>query len=611
MAQDVGPSTALVPAGPSRVDAPSGVPDGTGATHGSDRMIDLLRALGARYLPANPGSSFRGLHDSVVNHGANRDPQFLLCHNELIAISLAHGYAKAAQRPGFAAVHDLVGLMQASMGIYNALVDEVPLVVLGGGGPADVSLRRPIDYIHAAAAQTNLVRDFVKWDAEPMDLLGTEEAIAQAHRVATTAPAGPTYVTLDAGVQEQRLSVAEQQRASALPMALPPAGFSLDPDSIDVIARTALAADRPIIVVGPLGYSSQATRSVVALAEALDAAVLDVDHAAVVPSNHELNLTGDGRVLRDADLIIAIGVRDIRAILEPVLGRREGTVLRPGLDAEVIDIGLRDLTLRGWGGNGYSTPRVTSRYAAEPVAAAAALAGRIEDAKAELGDQRHRRSLERRAVVVDRHAALLARGRAQVQDRWDDRPISPARMVAELWSAVKGVPWQLAMRNTRTFPVGVWEFMDANDYLGHSGGAGVGYGPGAMVGAALGAMDSGRLGVGIGGDGDFLMHPGALWTAVHYRIPMLYVINDNRSFFNDEDHQVAIAKDRDRPEENGHIGMRMQDPEVDIAAIARGYGAWAAGPIEDPDDLATAFAEARDAALGGATAVVHVRTAPR
>jgi acetolactate synthase-1/2/3 large subunit len=157
----------------------------------------------------------------------------------------------------------------------------------------------------------------------------------------------------------------------------------------------------------------------------------------------------------------------------------------------------------------------------------------------------------------------------------------------------------------------VWEFTDANDYLGHSGGAGVGYGPGAMVGAALGARETGRLAVGIGGDGDFLMHPGALWTAAHYRIPMLYVINDNRSFFNDEDHQVAVARDRDWPEANAHIGMRMQDPEVDIAALARGYGAWAAGPVEDPEELGAAFAAARDAALAGATAVVHVRTAPR
>jgi acetolactate synthase-1/2/3 large subunit len=574
-------------------------------------MVDLLRDLGARYLPANPGSSFRGLHDSVVNHGANRDPQFLLCHNEQIAVSIAHGYAKAAQRPGFAAVHDLVGLMQASMGVYNALVDEVPVILLGGGGPADVTLRRPIDYIHAASAQTNLVRDFVKWDAEPMDQVGTEEAIAQAHRISTTAPAGPTYVTLDAGIQEQRLSADQQAHPSALPMAKASVGFALPPEDVDVIARRAVDARSPMIVVGPLGYSASATSAVVALAEALDAAVLDVDHAAVVPSSFGLNLTGQQVALRDADLLIAIGVRDIRAILEPVLGRREGTVLRPALEVEVLDVGLRDLTLRSWGGNGYSTPRVSARFLAEPIAAAAAIAARVTELRRAEPESAHEHAQQRRASIEQAHAGIIARGRAQVQERWDEHPIAPSRLVAELWEVVKDVPWQLAMRNTRTFPAGVWEFTDANDYLGHSGGAGVGYGPGAMVGAALGAQETGRLAIGIGGDGDFLMHPGALWTAARYRIPMLYVINDNRSFFNDEDHQVAVAQDRDWPEENGHIGMRMQDPEVDIAALARGYGAWAAGPIEDPADLRAAFTAARDAALGGATAVVHVRTAPR
>lgn len=594
--------------GPGNVERPSGGVGGRAPAFGSDRLVDLLRALGARYLPANPGSSFRGLHDSVVNHGANCDPQFLLCHNEQIAVSVAHGYAKAAQRPGFAAVHDLVGLMQASMGIYNALVDEVPVVVVGGGGPADVTMRRPIDYIHAASAQTNLVRDFVKWDAEPMDQVGSEEALAQAYRIAVTAPQGPVYVTLDAGVQERRLRPDEVDRPSALQMASPPTGLALDRDAALAVVKRATGARFPVIIVGPLGYADAATHAVVALAEALGAAALDVDHAAVVPSDFELNLTGDLEVLRKADLIIAIGVRDIRAVLEPVLGRREGTILRPGLDVPVIDIGLRDLTLRGWGGNGYSTPRVTTRLMAEPVAAAVLLAALV----AEQNDPAVvAAAVERRPMIVDRHLRILERGRSQVEERWNDHPIAPARLVAELWNAVKDIPWQLAMRNTRTFPMGVWSFRGANDYLGHSGGAGVGYGPGAMVGTALGAMESGRLAVGIGGDGDFLMHPGALWTATHYRIPMLYVINDNRSFFNDEDHQVAVARDRSWPEENGFIGMRMQDPETDIAAIARGYGAWSSGPIEDPAELAGALAAARDAALDGATAVVHVRTAPR
>ncbi len=579
------------------------------ARYGSDRLLDLVRELGCRYLPGNPGSSFRGFHDSIVNYGGNRDPQFLLCHNELIAVACAHGYAKAAQRTGFAVIHDLVGLMQASMGVYNAFVDETPLVLLGGGGPADTTQRRPIDWIHSASAQTQLVRDFVKWDAEPTDLRGAEEAVAQAARVSATAPQGPTYVTLDAGVQEAPLDDSRHWPAAAS-MAQTPAGLALGAGAASDVAAALVAADRPVIVVGPMGYATAATEAIVALADPLGAACLDVDHATVIPSEFELNVTGELSVLQEADLVLAVGVRDIRAITEPVLGRREGTTLRPGLDTTIIDIGLRELTLRGWASGASSSPRVDQRCTAEPIRAARDLATEVARLLVDEAPERAARRAEHRAVVVTRHEDIVAAGQRAVSDRWDDTPIAPGRMVKELWDVVKDVPWQLAMRNTRTFPAGIWRFEDANDYLGHSGGAGVGYGPGAMVGAALGAMETGRLAIGIGGDGDFLMHPGALWTAAHYRVPMLLVINDNVSFYNDEDHQVAVARDRGRPEENGHIGMRMEDPRTDIAALARGYGAWAAGPIEDPDDLAGAFRAGLEAALSGETAVVHVRTAP-
>lgn len=595
--------------GPGRVEAPTGDVGRGEPRYGSDRLLDLVRELGCRYLPGNPGSSFRGLHDSIVNHGGNRDPQFLLCHNELIAVACAHGYAKAAQRVGFAVIHDLVGLMQASMGVYNAFVDETPLVLLGGGGPADTTQRRPIDWIHSASAQTQLVRDFVKWDAEPTDLRGTEEALAQAVRVSATAPQGPTYVTLDAGVQERALDDADHW-SSVASLAQVPTGLGLDAGTLEEVATALVTAERPAIIVGPMGYAVSATEAIVALAEPLGAACLDVDHATVVPSEFELNLTGQLAALQEADLVLAVGVRDIRAVVEPVLGRREGSTLRSGLDTTIIDIGLRDLTLRGWGSGGSSSPRVARRVTAEPIGAARDLASAVrERVDAESSEQAHRRG-EHRATVVERHRAILASGRERVASRWNDTPIAPGRMVKELWEVVKDVPWQLAMRNTRTFPAGIWRFENANDYLGHSGGAGVGYGPGAMVGAALGAMETGRIAVGIGGDGDFLMHPGALWTAVHYRVPMLLVINDNSSFYNDEDHQVAVARDRGRPEENGYIGMRMEDPRTDIAALARGYGAWAAGPIEDAEELAGAFRAGLEAAQAGQTAVVHVRTAP-
>ena len=218
---------------------------------------------------------------------------------------------------------------------------------------------------------------------------------------------------------------------------------------------------------------------------------------------------------------------------------------------------------------------------------------------------------ERREAVCRRVSALRARQWAAVEERWDDRPISPARLVAETWRAVREVDSLLCLRNTRSWPEGVWQFAGAGGYLGHSGGGGVGYGPGALVGGALAARDRGQLGVGIIGDGDLLMAAGALWTAVHYEVPALVVVNDNSSFYNDEPHQAEVARHRGRPPENSWIGMRMTDPAIDLAGLARSYGCWAAGPVSDPAELGDALDEGVARARAGAVAVVHVRTAPR
>jgi acetolactate synthase-1/2/3 large subunit len=207
-------------------------------------------------------------------------------------------------------------------------------------------------------------------------------------------------------------------------------------------------------------------------------------------------------------------------------------------------------------------------------------------------------------------SALHTKQQQSIAARWDDEVISPTRLVGEVWNAVRDIDWMLVLRNTRSFPEGLWEFNGVGDFLGHSVGAGVGYGPGAMVGGSLAARDVGRLGVGIIGDGDFLMAAGALWTAVHYRIPMLMVVNDNSSFYNDEEHQAEVARHRGRPVENAWIGMRMASPRIDIAALARSYGAYATETVADPARLAVNLAVARDVALAGGAAVVHVHTSP-
>jgi acetolactate synthase-1/2/3 large subunit len=571
--------------------------------YGSDVVVDLLRRLGVRYLPMNPGSSFRGLHDSVVNRAGNRDPQLLLCLHEEIAVSLAHGYAKASGGIGVAAVHDLVGLMHASMAVYDAFADRTPLLLLGGSGPADPAQRRPVDWLHSATTQAQLVRDYVVWDAEPATAAAFVTDVLRAHQRALSAPRGPAYVSLDAGVQEA--AVPEPVPVPDPALHAPAPRMAPDPESVAAAASLLASARRPAVVAGRVGLDPAATDPVRTLVELLGASYRDDRNTVVMPTEHPQNLTGDPEALRDADVVVAVDVVDLAGLLEPGLrGAAEGAPTTPAAPA-VIDISHGDLGLRSW-----------SNALAAPVPRTVALLGdpllgvrQLTQAVQPLLDPD---VTARRRTDVTAHAAeVRARQESEVKARWGDLPVSPARMVTELWEAVRDVPHLLCLRNTRTWPEGVWRFAGAGSYLGHSGGGGVGYGPGALVGGALAARDAGRLGVGIIGDGDLVMAAGALWTAAHYRVPMLVVVNDNGSFYNDEQHQAQVARRRRRPVENSWIGMRIDDPAVDLAGLARSYGAHAWGPVEDPEALAGVLREALDAALGGAVAVVQVRTAAR
>jgi len=147
------------------------------------------------------------------------------------------------------------------------------------------------------------------------------------------------------------------------------------------------------------------------------------------------------------------------------------------------------------------------------------------------------------------------------------------------------------------------------DFIGYDGGAGIGSGPGMAVGAALALRGSGRIPVALTGDGDFLMGVTALWTATHYRIPLLVVVANNRSFFNDELHQERVARTRGRPVENRWIGQRISTPDIDLAAMGRAQGALGFGPVTEPAEMAKVLREAIDAVRGGAVAVVDVRVA--
>jgi acetolactate synthase-1/2/3 large subunit len=580
------------------VELPVGAPPGP-AAYGSDLVVDLLRALGTRYVPLNPGSSFRGLHDSLVNHGGNRDPQLLLCLHEEIAVSLAHGYAKGSGQVGVAAVHDLVGLMHASMAVYDAFCDRVPLLVLGGSGPVDPALRRPVDWVHSATTQAELVRDFVTWDAEPVTPAAFVADTLRAHRRAASTPRGPAYVSLDAGVQEAALTEPVELPDLELFPAAPL--LAADEGSVERAVQVLLTADRPVVTAGALDWDPAATAVLVELVELLGAAYHDDRNTVSFPTTHPQNGTGDADWFADADVVLAIGLPDVPGRLRR---RGRGRTDAPVAAPRVVEVSTGHLGVPSWS-NTFSTPQpVSAQLLADPLTGARQLVAALRD-RVPAGPATARR--ERVCAQVQLQRERLAAARTQ---NWDATPITPARMVAELWSAVRDVPHLLCLRNTRSWPEGLWEFAGAGSYLGHSGGGGVGYGPGAFVGGALAARDRGLLGVGVIGDGDLLMAAGALWTATHYRIPALLVVNDNGSFYNDEPHQSAVARDRGREPANSWIGMRIADPAVDIDALAASYGCWTAGTVTDPADLAGALRAGLAAAQDGRTAVVHVRTEP-
>src|SRR6201989_841408 len=291
---------------------------------GSDVIADTLRALDIPYIALNPGASFRGLHDSLVNYLGNHAPSMLLCLHEESAVAIAHGYAKVTGRAMGAVLHSNVGLLHGSMAIFNAWCDRVPMLVLGATGPVDAARRRPwIDWIHTAADQGALVRDFTKWDNQPASIPAACEALLRALQLAQTPPCAPTYVNLDAALQEAAIealpAAPDPSRYGAAATARPPA------DEIAALARRLGAARHPVLLMGRVARSDESWRARVALAERLQARVItDLKMPAAFPTDHPLHAGPPptfpapecAAVLREADVVLALDCYALAATLK-------------------------------------------------------------------------------------------------------------------------------------------------------------------------------------------------------------------------------------------------------------------------------------------------------
>jgi thiamine pyrophosphate-dependent acetolactate synthase large subunit-like protein len=564
------------------------LPSGANApAFGSDVVADTLRALDIPYIALNPGASYRGLHDSLVNYLGNTAPQMLLCLHEESAVAIAHGYAKVTGRAMAVALHSNVGLMHATMAIFNAWCDRMPVLLLGATGPLDAAKRRPwIDWIHTARDQGALIRPYTKWDDQPASPAAARESLLRAMWLANTAPQGPVYVNLDAEMQEAKL--AEPLPPIDAARFMPPAVGAPDPVAVAKAAALLKAAKNIIILAGRVSRSEASWAARVRLAETLGARVITcLKTAASFPTDHPLHLGAPAVLTPDAEGLAALAKADLILSLDWVdLAGTLKAAKAPGGNAKVINVSIDYQIHNGWSMDHQGLPPVDLMLAADP-----------EHAVPQLVD------------ALGASGAPAANPAARNEPQLADGPLTVEHLARALREAVGGKPVSLT-HLPLSWNGAWWPFRHPLDFLGSDGGGGLGAGPGNTVGAALALHGSGRLTIGICGDGDFLMGVTALWTAAHYRIPLLIVVANNRSFYNDEVHQERVARMRNRPVENKWIGQRIADPDIDLAALARAQGALGFGPVEEVRQLAPAFAEAIAAVEAGGVAVVDVRVAP-
>jgi thiamine pyrophosphate-dependent acetolactate synthase large subunit-like protein len=551
----------------------------------SDQLADLLRELGIEFVALNPGSSYRGLHDSLVNHLGNERPQMLLCLHEEHAVAIAHGYAKVTDAPLAVALHSNVGLMHASMAIFNAFCDRVPMLLLGASGPLDASRRRPwIDWLHTATDQAALVRPFLKWDDQPLSPPAAAAALLQASMLTRTVPRAPTYVCFDASVLEDPLDEAQPAIGVAGfdPVAAPEPGG----ETIAALAARLAAAERPVLLIGRTSRSTRGWEERMSLAETLGAQVFThLKLPAAFPNRHPLHAAPASTftspelraVLAAADVVLALDWLDLG-----------GTLAAAGeLRGETISVSLDHQLHSGWGKESFAPGAVDTRIGADVDATVTALLRELSHPRA-TSWAGHGRTADPRPAAAD-----------------EGRRLDVGDIAAALERAVGTDPVSL-VRIPNSWSGDLWNVEHPLDLLGADGGEGIGSGPGMVIGAALALRDSERLAIGVLGDGDFVMGANALWTAAHYGLGLLIVVADNRSFFNDEIHQHRVALTRDRPTENRWIGQRMADPAIDLAGLARAQGLLGHGPIESVADLERILPEALTAAQSGQAVVIDV-----
>ena len=566
----------------------------------SDFMVDVIKSLQIEHIYSNPASSFRGLHESLINYGKNTMPDFITCMHEESSVAMAHGYAKAAGKPMAVLCHSSVGLQHASMAVYNAWVDRAPILMFAGNG-VDAAKRRPgVEWTHCVQDPAALVRDFVKWDDQPGSLQHFAESTVRAYKMMMSPPQDPVLITLDIDLQEAPIEE-EKLAIPKLSLSAPP---QADERALREAARMLVGASNPVIVADRCVRSQEGVDALVKLAETLQCPVVCNGSRMNFPGTHYLNLS-DNRagLVREADVILMLEVQDpwgtLHGMGDPWKDVRR--VAKPGV--KLIHITLADFLMK-------SNYQDFQRF--QP--ADLAISGDAQTSIAPLTEAVRRSLSATRAAELEGKADGLKKRHRDMQERmktaaalgWEASPVSTARLSAELYNAVKGENWALAVSDRVPWPKRLWPTSRYHQMMGGSGAAGVGYSAPGAVGVALANRDKGILTVTLQPDGDMCYAPGVLWTAAHHKIPILFLMYNNRGYVQEVMHLQRMAGLHRRDPTTAKVGTMIYDPEVDFGKLAQAFGVHGEGPISDPDKVGPALQRALKVVKSGAPALVDV-----